>query len=61
MFEILTKFIGQNLPPEIITIPSGKSLRERNLLRAQEAFHSMEEVYGSEFLAPTKVISTKSS
>lgn len=61
MLDILTRIIIRNLPPAIITTPPEKSLRERNLLRAQERFHSMEEVYGPEFLAPPKIISTRSS
>lgn len=61
MLDILTKIISRNQPPENIPAPSRKSLKERNLLRAQEKFHSMEEVYGPNFLAPPKLITTRSS
>ena len=61
MFEILTKIISRNLQPEAMPVPSEKSLRERNIMRALERSHSMEEVYGPDFLAPLKIIETRSS
>ena len=61
MMGILTRIISKNLPLKANSAPLGKSRKERLLLRAKEKFHSMEEVYGPKFLAPPKMITTKTS
>ena len=61
MLDILTRIISKNLPLKVDAAPLRKSRKERHLLRAQEKFHSMEEVYGPDFLAPAKFITTRSS
>ena len=63
MLEILTSIIRRNEPVEDIAVATyfEKSLKERHLMRAREKFHSMEEVYGPDFLAPPKIITTQSS
>ncbi len=61
MLGILNRIICKNLPLKADAAPLGKSRKERLLLRAKEKFNSMEEVYGPDFLAPPKVITTKIS
>lgn len=61
MLGILTRIISKNLPLKADAAPLKKSRKERHLLRAKERFHSMEEVYGPDFLAPPKLIMTRSS
>lgn len=61
MLGILTRIISKNLPLKADAAPMGKSRKERHLLRAKIQSHSMEEVYGPDFLAPPKMIPTKIS